>query len=192
MQTRNLLAPAVVGLFLAPTLIVFHECGHYVAAVLFGLSPRLSYASVNFIPPLPESLRGVITAFGPLVELCFTLVGVVWLWCLRSNRRFTVPKTQDWLATTCVLASGRWLRCVTGTPLDPKPADEAFLSQAIGLPSWVLPYALVLVAISAIGAAIWLHPEGMRLLPFSVVFVAASVGVLLWFTTIGPWLLPVR
>lgn len=192
MQLKKLLVPLVFGLFLAPVVIVLHETGHYIAASALGLSPRFGYAAVEFTPLRSESLHAILAASGPLVEFVLTLVGLFWLWRLRSERRHFVPTARDWLATACALAAGRWLRCFTGTPANPLPADEAFLSQAVGLPSWALPYALAPLAAGVIIYVIRLHPEGMRLLPFSVMFAAGGSGLLLWFTTVGPLLFPLR
>jgi hypothetical protein len=46
------------------------------------------------------------------------------------------------------------------------PDDEAYLSRAMGLPGWLLPYFLGVVAVIAVVATIRLHPPGDRLLPF--------------------------
>jgi hypothetical protein len=192
MQPKKLLVPFVFGLCLVPGFIVLHEAGHYIAASALGLDPRFEYAEVKLTLPASESQRAAVVASGPLVELVLTLVGVIWLSRLRSDRRHLAPTARDWLATGCALAAARWLRCFTGTPANPKPADEAFLSQFLGLPSWVLPYALAPLAVAAIVYVIRLHPAKMRLLPFSVVFAAGLGGLFLWLTAVGPWIFPLR
>jgi hypothetical protein len=60
----------------------------------------------------------------------------------------------------------------------------------MGLPGWLLPYFLGLVAIVVIFATIRLHPPGDRLMPFLAWSVGGVVSALLWMRVVGPFLLP--
>src|ERR1041384_4386045 len=134
MQPARIILPLIVGLIAAPSIILLHECGHYVIAAVVGLKPKLEYAAVNFTPP-PQEFPGVVAA-GPMVEALLAAGGIVLLWRLRSQRRAAVPDFYDWVATGCEMAAGRWLGSFTGIP---ELEDEAFLSRALGLPPSVLP-----------------------------------------------------
>jgi hypothetical protein len=96
----------------------------------------------------------------------------------------------DWLATSLALNAGRWLRGFIGPPAHPQPGDEAFLSQAMGLPQWFLPYSLGLFALIALIAIIRLHPRGNRLVPFSSMLLGGVIGCFVWTRVVGPLLLP--
>ena len=190
---RHDLRPFVFGSLVAPAIVVAHEFGHFVAGYVLGLTPQLTYGSVKFVasPELLKRWMVAVTAAGPAVELVLSAAGLWWLSRARRRRPSTPLTFTDWLATSLALAAGRWLRCFTGTPANPKPEDEAFLSHALGLPVWVLPYGLAPLSIVAVGYAISLHPEGMRLIPFSLWIAGGALGLSLWFYFLGPTLLPI-
>jgi len=96
----------------------------------------------------------------------------------------------DWVATSFVLNVGRWLRSFAGPPSRSMPEDEAFISRAMGLPAWLLPYFLGAVAIIAVVATIRLHPPGDRLIPFLALGIGGVAGAFLWMKVVGPFLLP--
>lgn len=192
MHGSGLLAPALVGFIAAPTIIVWHELGHYLAGLAFDLQPRLAYAMVN-LSASPDRLNEVdipVTAAGPLMDVLLVTGGLIWLLRSGARRRSSAPSVTDWIATGCTLDAGRWLRCFTGTPSHPQPADEANLSQAWGLPSWVLPYALAPVAVFLLVTVIRAHPKGMRLAPFAVFLGAGVASFILWIAVLGPAVLP--
>src|SRR6267378_824040 len=84
----------------------------------------------------------LVTCAGPLVGAVLVVAGFVLLRTARKHRIEGAPTLADWLATSLALNAGRWLRGFTGPPSHPQPADEAFVSQALGLPKWFLPYSL--------------------------------------------------
>lgn len=184
--------PLALGVIFAPAIIVAHEAGHYLAAHLLGLEPKLHYASVMFHGPAEviARFRVLATAAGPAVELMLAATGLIWLLRGRAGRRHSEPTLSDWLATSLALAAGRWLRCLTGTPSHPQPEDEAFLSQAAGLPAWVIPYGLAPLGLAVVVAVIRLHPSGLRLGPFASWFIGGLAGLSLWLHVLGPVLLP--
>lgn len=189
---RRVLLPLLFGASSVPAIVLLHEFGHFAAGAAVGLNPRLTYTTVDF-RGAPESLSRwdpVLTAAGPCVELLLSVLGLLWLWRSRSRRPSSTPTPFDWLATSMALASSRWLRCFTGTPSNPKPTDEAFLSQVLGFPSYLLPYALAPLAVIGITYTFRQHPEGMRLKPFALWSIGGLAGFVAWFYVIGPLLLP--
>lgn len=193
MQLKALGTPFVCGALSAPAIILLHEAGHYASARLLDYSAEFSYTAVNFIAheKLTKGKEVFTTASGPAVELALVAGGLFWLSRLRAHRGSTAASLSDWAATSCcALSAGRWLRCFSGTPADPQPTDEALLSQAAGLPSWFLPYALAPFAIAFIARASSYHPSGMRFIPFSSLFIGCVAGMLLWLFVVGPVLLP--
>jgi hypothetical protein len=77
-----------------------------------------------------------------------------------------------------------------GLAFHPLPDDEAWISRAIGLPGWLLPYSLGAIAIAVLIATVRLHPPKSRFMPFLGLGVGGVLGSLLWMELVGPALLP--
>jgi LPXTG-motif cell wall-anchored protein len=192
LNTRTII-PFLCGLIILPSFIVAHECGHALAALGFGLKTELHYALTTYHgtrEQLTPTVNLLITTAGVLVGVVLMALGFVWLWKRRRDRRSEPATVLDWLATSLALNAGRWLRGFTGTPANPQPDDEAFISKALGLPSWLLPYCLALMALIVSVAIIRQHAPGLRLLPFSAIFLGGVIGCALWMRLLGPILLP--
>jgi len=116
--------------------------------------------------------------------------GFLWLRASRIRRLQSIPTFTDWVATTLIMNAGRWLRCLAGSPSHPLPDDEAWISRAIGLPGWLLPYSLGAIAIAVLIATVRLHPPKSRFMPFLCLGVGGALGSLLWMELVGPALLP--
>lgn len=125
-----------------------------------------------------------------MVGVVLMALGLVWLWKRRRDRRLAPATAADWLATSLAMNAGRWLRGLTGPPSNPQPNDEAFISKALGLPPWLLPYCLTLLAIIVGLAIIRQHAPGQRLLPFSAIMLGGVIGCALWMRLLGPIILP--
>ncbi|MBL9204312.1 MAG: hypothetical protein JNN01_04460 [Opitutaceae bacterium] len=194
MKLNAVLMPFVCGLLGAPLLVAVHELGHYAVGKWHGFTVRYSYAAVRYDGPpgsISDRAETLITLGGPMVEVVVAMTGWVLVRRLRRDRGHEPASVVDWLASSaCVLAAGRWLRCVTGTPQLPQPADEAMLSGAMGLPVWVLPYGLAPLSLLVIVAVIRQHPTGQRLVPFLILCSSAVGGLALWFGVVGPTLFP--
>jgi len=183
------LLPFVCGFVACPASLLLHELGHCVAGVCLGFKVKLRYAAtVLMVPNHKDALQAYLlhTGAGPLVTAVLAGAGLLWLHRLRKHRRDATPTLSDWLATSLILNAGRWFRGFTG----PYPKDEAHISQAIGLPAWLLPAPLGLLAVIAAVAAVRLHPRGSRLFPFFWMGLGCTIGVLLWMRLLGPFLLP--
>lgn len=180
------------GVLFGPAVLLLHECGHYFASVALGLTAHFHFAEVTTTYPLPVSSRAMqlVTAAGPAVEALLAIGGFFWLWRLRRSRLQAPATCWDWLATFLVLCAGRWLRGFTGTPGQPQPADEAFLSASFGFPEWLFPYLLAPAALALLIAAVRLHPRGNRLAPFGSAVLGAGLGVILWLKVFGLRILP--
>lgn len=175
-----------------PSFIFVHECGHYLAGYCLGFHVEMHYAGVLSSDPQGKhaALKGtVVCAAGPLVNAILAATGFVWLRHLRKHRVDSAVTTVDWFATALAINAGRWLRAAS-LPSNPQPPDEAFLSRAMSLADWCLPYFLGVTAIVVIIAVIRLHPPGERLVPFASLFLGGVVGVFLWMHFVGPFLLP--
>ena len=185
--------PFFCGLVLFPSFIIAHEFGHALTSLCFGLKTKLHFAETTYTglqQQLTPTVNLVITAAGVMAGVLLMAVGYVWLWMRRRHRRSEPVTLLDWLATSLAMNAGRWLRGLTGPPSNPQPNDEAFISKALGLPSWLLPYCLTLVALIALVAIVREHPSGQRLLPFSAIMFGGFIGCALWMWLIGPMLLP--
>jgi hypothetical protein len=185
--------PFLVGLVLFPSFILIHECGHFVAGLSFGLETKLHYAITNFKgtqAQLTPKVNLIITLAGPLTDAVQMVLGFGWLWMLRRHRKTSPASFLDWTATALALHACRWLRGFTGLPANPQPDDEAFISKALGLPSWLLPYCLTLMALIVLVAIIRQHAVGQRLVPFSAIMLGGCIGCALWMWLIGPIILP--
>lgn len=180
------------GVVFAPVVILLHECGHYIAATALGFTAYFHFAETGIrIPqPIPPYIFRLTVGAGPAVEVLLTIGGFFWLRHLRQNRLQSVATYADWLATFLVLCAGRWLRAFASAPSNPMPSDEAKLSANFGLPSWLLPYLLALMALAILIAAIRLHPRGNRLVPFVSAILGMAVGIVVWLKIIGPRILP--
>src|SRR5262249_46052093 len=148
---------------------VLHECGHVLAGRSIGWPAKVHYADSSFdVPKDKFSPRNnaLVTIAGPLVNALLGASGFLWLLASRIRRRDAKATPADWVATTLAMNAGRWLRCFAGSPTHPMPDDEAWLSRAIGLPGWLLPYCLGVIAVVVIVATIRLHPPESRPMPF--------------------------
>ena len=182
-----------MGLILFPSFILIHECGHFLAGLCFGLETKLHYAITNFKgtqAQLTPKVNLMITLAGPLTDAVLMALGFGWLWILRRHRESSLATFFDWIATALALHSGRWLRGFTGLPSNPQPNDEAFISKALGLPSWLLPYLLAILAAIVSVAIVRQHAVGQRLVPFSAMMLGGCIGCALWMWLIGPIILP--
>ncbi len=189
-KAQRLLLPFFCALLAGPVFIVLHEWGHVMAARSVGWGAKLQFAETRFDVPkekFTQRRNVLVTIAGPLVQILLAVAGFLWLRTSRVHRLSTVVTPGDWVATTLVLNVGRWLRSFAGSPSHPLSDDEAFISRAMGLPGWLLPYFLGLVAIVA---TIRLHPPGARLIPFLTWSVGGVVGFFLWMKVAGPFLLP--
>jgi hypothetical protein len=180
------------GMFLAPTFMLLHECGHYASAAALGFRVRFHFAEIQLSQPATFSILQLqlITAAGPAVEATLAIGGLLWLWHLRRNRLQSPATLADWLATFPIFCSLRWMRCFGGSLANPVPSDEAHLSDSFGFPPWLLAYLLAPVGLALFIVAIRLHPRGSRLFPFVSAFLGLVLGTFLWLRVIGPRILP--
>lgn len=192
-MNAKLSVPFLVGLVLFPGFILIHELGHYVAGWYFGLETSLHYNSTTYTgtaAQLTPHVNLMGTMAGPLVDAVQMIIGVAWLWMLRRHRRTSPATFLDWIATALALHAGRWLRGFAGSPSNPQPEDEAFISQALGLPAWLLPYCLAVMAVVMLTAIVRQHAVGQRLIPFSAIMLGGCIGCALWMWLLGPLILP--
>ncbi|TAK94199.1 MAG: hypothetical protein EPO07_17070, partial [Verrucomicrobia bacterium] len=174
----KLIIPFVCGFILFPGFIVVHECGHWLAGLSFGLKTKPHYAGTSYHgtpQQITQNVHWLLAAAGPLVGLALMIVGVFWLWLSRRHNLTSVT-AMEWLATSLAFNAGRWLRGFTGLPSNPQPHDEAFVSKALGLPPWLLPYCLALAALGTIIFIIRQHPARERLFPFSAMMLGGIIG----------------
>ena len=172
--------------------IVFHELRHYAAASCLGYKATLHYALTTWprFEQMPRPQAAFAVGVAPLGDAVLAAAGLVWLYRLRGNRREAVPSLVDWLATILAAQAWRWLRGFFGSPSNPQPGDEAFISRALDMPAWLLPYLLALLCLIPLRAMIRLHPPGARLLPFTCLLVGACAGGVVRLNLLGPHLLP--
>lgn len=177
MRTRRLLSQRMAQstkyllLFFAamvacPVFVLFHEASHYAVSTAFGRGPRLHYRS------LTETKNGgrwkariLVSAAGPACDAIIGGTGVLTLYLLRRRRGTHSATWMDWCATIIALPALRWLRGFGGTPANPQPHDEAVVSHLLGLPQWLLPYALTVLCIVPLVMMVRLHPPRERLWP---------------------------
>ena len=193
-----MVVPLVIGLLLAPLVILMHECGHYTADVVLGLHPILHATSVQgtVLPPggLSTGASLVFMAAGPLVELLCTVGGFVWLMVRRRYRLDVPPTTLDWLATSLACFCCRWIHHTPdllwkASRTGHYGGDEAAISRLLGLPAWVLPVAIWFPCLWLLVTTIRMHPQGQRLFPFTALFLGMGLGTLLWLEVLGPTIL---
>jgi len=192
LNTKTII-PFLCGLILFPGFILVHECGHALAGLGFGLKTKLHYAITTFNgtrEQLTPTVDLLIAMAGPMVSVVLMALGCVWLWKRRRNRWSEPAMVFDWIATSLALNASRWLRGFIGSPSNPQPNDEALISKALGLPSWLLPYCLALMALIVVVAIIRQHAAGQRLLPFSAIILGGIIGCSLWMWLLGPIILP--
>jgi len=176
-----------------PLFILLHEVGHYVAGAYLGFKPVLHYAVVEMtIPREKDTVAAALlhSGAGPLVNAVLAIIGLGWLYALRRHRREAEVTVTDWLATTLALNAARWAEVFLSRSGQLEPRDEVYASQALGLPIWLLPAVTALLAMVAVLAAMRLHPPGQRILPFVSAGIGGGLGVALWMTVAGPFLLP--
>jgi hypothetical protein len=192
-KSQTLIFSAVCAFLLSPTFIVLHECGHVLAGKSIGWPAKLHYGDSQFDVPkdkFSHRKNVLVTTAGSLVSTLLAVSGFLWLRASRIQRRVAVATPAEWVATTLVMNVGRWLRTFAGSPIHPMSDDEAFISKAMGLPGWFLPYCLGAIAVVVVVATIRLHPPGGRLMPFLSLGLGGVVGSLLWMKVLGPFLLP--
>lgn len=182
------LIPFLCAFVAGPAYIVCHELGHCIGGVCLGLRVKLHYAeTIVYVPKEKDTPATDIVhaGAGPLVTAVMAAGGFLWLYRLRRHRREAEATPGDWLATSLVLNAGRW----AGGFIRPGQ-DEAFVSQTLGLPWWLLPYLLGVVAFIPLVAAVRLHPPGARLFPFASLLLGGLTAFLVWTRLLGPLLLP--
>ena len=185
---RKLLVPFLCAFVACPVFIVLHELGHCVAGIWLGARVQLHYANTMLtIPHDKDTPQTAIfhAAAGPLVSAGLVGTGFFWLYTVRRARRGTNPTWSDWLATTLVLNAVRWIFSF----IRPRH-DEVVVSQGLGMPGWLLPCSLGLLAFIALVATVRLHPPGARLLPFTCLSAGGLLGTLVWTRLLGPIVLP--
>jgi hypothetical protein len=180
--------PFLCAFVACPVFIVLHELGHCVAGFWLGARVELHYA--NTILTIPQGKDTPQTAIfhagaGPMFSAGLVGVGFLWLYRLRRHRREENPTPSDWLATSLVLNAGRWVVSF----IRPRH-DEVLVSQSLGLPGWLLPCSLGLLAFIPLVATLRLHPPGTRLLPFTFLCSGGLLGTLVWTKLLGPLVLP--
>jgi hypothetical protein len=191
-SARNYLLLFLLGLVAAQVFVVLHELRHYATASAFGGSPTLHYRMTTCATPsrMGPSGKLLVVIAGPLGDGIISGAGLLWLYLLRKHRREAAPTLAEWLATVLAMSAARWLRGLGGSPSHPQPGDEVFISQAMGMPGWFLPYLLAPVCVVPLVAVIRLHPPGARLVPFVVLVLGGLTGRQLWMRVVGPFLLP--
>lgn len=176
-----------------PSFVVAHECGHALVSLAFGLKTELHFALTTAHgnrEQLTPTVNLLFALGGVMVAVVLMALGYVWLWKRRRNRRSEPATALDWIATSLALNALRWLRGFTGPPSNPQPNDEAFISKALGLPSWLLPYCLTLLALIMAIAIVRQHAAGQQLVPFSALMLGGCIGFALWMLVLGPIILP--
>jgi hypothetical protein len=190
---RTGLVPAGVGLAFGPSAIVLHEAGHAAAAAATGTEFSLRATSTVVGGHGSVDMTWLLAA-GPAVELLLSVAGFM-LIVARPRRHGGWPGTIfGWVATAMAALCVRWL---TRVPVDVVygfatgfySADEALLSEQLGLSPWFLPVVLVAPAAAAMTSLARLHSPGQRLVPFAALFVSEGVGVLLWTFVLSPFAL---
>jgi hypothetical protein len=177
-----------VGVFalLPPFLVTLHECGHYLAGVLFGYKAVFTHAEVNIsastrINPMHES---IFILAGPLVEMILSVLGTVQLirWARRSDRRASVT---TWLWSALALACLRWLRADTGGV-----SDETKLSRQLGMEDFFIPSLLAVPCVVLVVVILLIHQRSCTLLPLTAGLAAGVGSSTLWLSTLGPMVFP--
>ena len=192
-RARKFLLPFLCGLLAAPVFIVLHECGHFLAGKSLRWHTRLHYAKTTFYGTKDQlTQRGNfwVTSAGPLMSTLLAASGFLWLRSSRIHRLQAIPTFADWVATTLVTNTGRWVRCLAYSSNHPQPDDETWISRAMGLPGWLLPYFLGAITIALFIATVRLHPPGSRLKPLLCLAAGGAIGSLIWIQILGPFLLP--
>jgi hypothetical protein len=190
-STAKCLILFLAGFVMCLTNIVLHELRHYAAAPWLGCTPTMHCRITTWdITKMSKPQAVLAVGAGPVGDFLLAGVGVLWLYQLRRHRREAAPTVADWFATILTLQAFRWLRGFFGSPSDPQPGDEAFISRALGMPGWLLPYLLALLCLLPLYAMVRLHPPGVRLLPFACLLAGVFISGQLWMTLLGALLLP--
>jgi hypothetical protein len=191
-SSRKCVLLFLVGLVAGPVFVFLHELRHYATASALGGKPTMHYRMTICATPsrMGPSGKLLVVVAGPLGDGIFAGAGLLWLYVLRRHRREAAPTRAEWFATILAMSAARWLRGWSGPPAHPQPGDEVFLSQALGMPGWLLPYLLALVCVIPLVAVVRLHPPGARLIPFLLLVLGGLTGRQLWMRVVGPFLLP--
>lgn len=181
----------LASLLACPGFILFHELRHYAVALAFGAGPQLHYARTTVHVANATGMSNVlVSAAGPVGDALIGGTGLLWLYCLRRKRRAAPATGLEWCATLVALPLARWLRGFGGSLAHPQPPDEAFLSHALGMPAWLLPYLLAVLCVIPVVMLVRLHPPRARLLPFLSLSLGGVAGLALWMRVVGPCWLP--
>ena len=192
-SASSLVLTFALAFFLAPTIIILHECGHYVVHYLQGHHPVIYSSEVDIRTASTSGRVGQILSLlgGPLVEGALCIGGFIWLKLRRQRFMDTEPTTLDWLATLMALCCGRWIHHMPGVlwtlhRVGWNRSDEAGVSTLLGLPPLVMPVALFLSACWMFVAIIQMHPRPLRLRHFGALFLGGVLGGVLWMCFVGP------
>ena len=158
------MVPFLFGMVVLPLCSLFHECGHYLAALAFDAHPQLHWTFVSHSQQLTSAARFCIKAGGPMMDFLCVAGGLVWLHRFRQRE---IPSMAQWISFTLVqraLASILGVQMLlSGSQVLP---DEAAMSIVLGWSKWTLPCMLLLAWVAAFMAALRAIPRGYRLLSF--------------------------
>ena len=190
-SVRKGLYPLLLATLLAPLIVYFHECGHYLLALGFGATPEFHLAKVRVhnLGPLTNQANFWIAAGGPMVDALLSTTGFLWLCLSRSTRAGTAPTRADCLGIVLVMSVANFVvgfvkRFVVHV-LPPASGDASRMSLSMGLPIWCVPSLLSLFALVLVGATMCLFPPRHRLVPFGFAFLGWFAGVRIlhfWFS----------
>jgi hypothetical protein len=171
--------PCFLAMLLTPILIFLHECGHYLAASAFGARPEIHFAHVRIPGGHKTRMADFCSnAAGPLVDASFAIGGFLWLRHRLRSLPQTSPGLPNWIATIFVLrATGPIIGFVVALTGGPGIPDEAEMSLLLGLPGWLLPAVVALLALALILAAVRLLPRSYRLLPVASIYLGAFFAI---------------
>ena len=185
-RAKHYLIAILFAVFFPPLMILLHELGHYSAARLLGYSPILSYAKVFVFQPMNRTHDFLFALAGPCVDLVFCVLGVTGLF--RLGRSLPTHRCWEvWLWSAFAISGFRWIKI----PFDGVQSDEGGMSALLGFHPLLIPLALLPPAAVAVGILIRFHLRNQTLLPYAASFVASALSVLVWFTLLGPALLPI-
>lgn len=200
-----------------------HEAGHYTVARSLGHEATLAYGWVytDSLPEDREILREAyawkrshpgeafpreaeakeadernelwISAGGPLQNVIFGTLGLIWLVALSGEGRRRWP---GWAATFTALFWSRQpfvlLACALGSLAGVPPMeDSARVAISLGWWPWSLLLSTGVVGFGVCVAVIALQPAERRLHVLVGGPAGCVVGVVLWYAWLGPLLLPV-
>lgn len=186
LRHQVLLAVVVLSLFF-PVGMLLHEGGHWIAAKCFGWDTHFAYSQVAFYNVTDLSRRSycIFKLAGPLVDVAFVSIGLTYFSRAGSSAQSRASRLRYWIATALLLSAMRWLKA----PFQPG-ADESTISELLGMPWYVIPYALFAPACLVIAYLIRIHFREGTLVPLVIGFGSGMSSFLLWYLLLGPRLLP--